>query len=90
MAISRSASLDIIIAGHEQQKIDGEIIASTLLVSPGGEGNLLGHIEVLYKNNNFIFQNNFISFDYMKDPDDMIIREKIDEYNQIMKDRLKN
>ncbi|MCK5153033.1 MAG: hypothetical protein KAQ93_01625 [Spirochaetales bacterium] len=87
---SKIASLNIIIVGHEQQIIDGEKTGNAIIVSPGGEGNLLGHLEVLYQNNKLIFDNNFISFDYMKDPDDKIIRARIDEYTQIMKNRLEN
>lgn len=81
-------ALDIIIVGHEQQIADGEMIGNTVIVSPGGEGNMLGHLKVLFDNSGLNFHNNFISFDYMNDPDDEIIRVRIDEYTQIMKERL--
>ena len=81
--------LDIIIAGHEQQTVDGQMIGNTILVSPGGEGNMLGHLLVSSEGKKMIFNNNFIKFDYMKDPDDPLIRERINEYNKTMTEKLK-
>ena len=81
--------MDIIIAGHEQQTVDGEMIGNTILVSPGGEGNMLGHLKVSTSGKKLEFENRFITFDYMKDLDDDIICDRIDEYNRIMTGKLK-
>jgi len=82
-------SLNIIIAGHEQQTVDGEIVGDSIIVSPGAEGNMLGHLKVLSDGKKLIFDNSFIKFDYMTDPDDPLIRSKIDEYTGIMTGKLK-
>jgi len=81
-------SLNIIIAGHEQQIADGEMIGNTILVSPGADGNLLGHLRVSANGQKILYTNEFIKFDYMKDPDDPFIRKKIEKYNAIMTERL--
>lgn len=82
-------SLNIIIAGHEQQIVDSEMIGNTIMVSPGAEGNNLGHLKVVSDGKNLIFYNNFIKFDYMTDPDDSLIRSRINEYTGIMTEKLK-
>ena len=87
--VKLNPSINIIIAGHEQQIVEGEMIGKTIIVSPGGEGNMLGHLRVLADGNKTAFENSFIPFDYMEDPDDDIIRSRIDEYNSIMKGKLK-
>jgi len=85
----KNPSLDIIIAGHEQQTVDGEMIGNTILVSPGGEGNMLGHLKVVSDGKELIFDNSFIKFDYMTDSDDPLIRERINEYTKKMTEKLK-
>ncbi len=83
-------SIDIIIAGHEQQILNGEMVGNTIIVSPGGEGNLLGDLEVRVQNQKLTFSNNFVAFNYLTDPDDPVIRNRIGEYNNILKQRLNN
>lgn len=82
-------SLNIIIAGHEQQILDGEMVGDTVIVSPGAEGNMLGYLKVSSIGKKLIFENRFITFDYLTDPDDPAIRGKIDEYNRVMTEKLK-
>lgn len=81
--------LNVIIVGHEQQVADGEMAGNTIIVSPGREGNMLGHLKVVYNGSGLNFKNNFIAFDYRNDPDDEKIRKMIDEYTNIMKERLR-
>ncbi len=83
-------AINIIIVGHEQQILNGEMIGKTIILSPGGEGNLLGDLNVSVKNQELIFNNNFISFNYLTDPDDPVIRNRIEDYNTILKQRLNN
>ncbi len=82
-------SINVIIAGHEQQVMEGEMIGDTILVSPGSDGNMLGHLKVSFSGGELLFENSFISFDYMNDPDDDIIRSRIEEYIKIMTGKLK-
>lgn len=81
-------SLNIIIAGHEQQIADGEMSGDTILVSPGAEGNDLGHLRITVTGGKILYNNEFIQFDYMKDPDDPFIRKRIEKYYVIMTERL--
>jgi len=85
----KNPAINIIITGHDQQLEKGEMVGDTIIVSPGREGNLLGYLRVSLFNRELQFNNSFISFDYMKDPDDEIIRNHIDEYNSIMTNKLK-
>jgi 2',3'-cyclic-nucleotide 2'-phosphodiesterase (5'-nucleotidase family) len=82
--------IEIIIVAHDQQKIDGEMEGNTIIVSPGGDGNLLGHLSIQQEDGKNVFINSFISFDYKTDPDDEGIRNRINEYNKIMKGKLQN
>jgi len=84
-----NSSLDVIITGHEQQISDGEMVGRTIIVSPGGEGNMLGHLFVSSEGKVFSCKNEFITFNYLTDPDDNLIRGRIDEYTKIMTEKLK-
>lgn len=82
-------SMNVIIAGHEQQIADGEMIGNTILVSPGAEGNMLGHLQISANSKKLLYENRLIPFDYLTDPDDGVIRSRIDEYNRVMIEKLK-
>ena len=82
-------SLNIIIAGHEQHFVDGEMVGDIIIVFPGAEGNSLGHLFITYSGKDLIYKNSFIEFDYMIDPDDEKIRSRIDGYNKTMTEKLK-
>ncbi len=89
MLAKRFPDLDIIIAGHEQKLIDMEYVGNTVILSPGEDGNRLGKLTVTYTEEQLFLKNNFILFEYMKDPDDGNIRMKIYKYLDEMKNRLR-
>ena len=83
-------SIDVVIAGHDQRLIDTRKTGSTIIVSPGKEGNTTGILEIKKRGNNLSFNNSFVTFDYKTDPDDQPIREMINNYRDKMTTLLQN
>lgn len=66
---------DIIICGHSQETIE-ELFESVLLVQPGMDGEMIGHLEIILEGNTTSKKNEFIRI--TKDsPIDMEIRDSI-------------
>jgi 2',3'-cyclic-nucleotide 2'-phosphodiesterase (5'-nucleotidase family) len=59
-------------------------------VSPGAEGNILGHLRLTFEQGRLSeYRNEFKSFEYLKDPDDPAVRQRIEDYTKKLKERLK-
>jgi 2',3'-cyclic-nucleotide 2'-phosphodiesterase (5'-nucleotidase family) len=81
--------LDVVVVGHEQRLIDAERVGTTLLVSPGGEGNRLGILSVsLDERGRVRFENRFELFRWESSPDDPAVRERIEAYRTEMRRRV--
>ena len=82
--------IHIIIVGHEQRLIEPRKVGDTVLVSPGAEGNILGHLTLTFEQGRLSeYRNVFKSFEYLKDPDDPAVRQRIEDYTKKLKERLK-
>jgi len=81
---------DVVLAGHEQLLRDAVRVGKTIVASPGEEGNRLGILELRVDGQGVAgFRNTFRLFDYLKDPDDLPTRGRIDGYYRTMRARLK-
>jgi 2',3'-cyclic-nucleotide 2'-phosphodiesterase (5'-nucleotidase family) len=81
--------IDVAIFAHEQQLFAPRKIGSTILASPGKEGNHLG-ILTLYLGPRGIgkFESEFRFFSYKEDPDDSAVRSRIDTYRKKLRSYL--
>ncbi len=79
---SRVPGIDVIILGHEQMLIDAETVGSTVVVSPGEEGNRVGVLTVSLSRGEKLFSNSFKLFNHQKDPDDGPVRERVERYRR--------
>ena len=83
------SGMDVIIVGHEQRIIDAERVGSTVLVSPGEEGNRLGTLTVnILRDGTKRYANTFLLFDYTTDQKDARVQERIHDYRIQMRARL--
>jgi 2',3'-cyclic-nucleotide 2'-phosphodiesterase (5'-nucleotidase family) len=81
---------DVVLAGHEQRLYEARRFGSTIVASPGEEGNRVGVMELRVDDKGVAgFRNEFRLFDYMKDPDDPETRARIEDYYGTMRARLK-
>jgi 2',3'-cyclic-nucleotide 2'-phosphodiesterase (5'-nucleotidase family) len=87
--VSACTGIDVAIFAHEQRLFAPRKIGTTLLASPGEEGNQLG-ILTLYLGPRGIekFESDFRFFSYKEDPDDPAVRGRIDTYRQNLRARL--
>jgi 2',3'-cyclic-nucleotide 2'-phosphodiesterase (5'-nucleotidase family) len=80
--------IDFIIVGHEQRLVDAEVVSGTLIVSPGEEGNRLGTLTVGFSEGKVrMLSNTFHVFRYIEDPDDPLVRQRIDSYRKTLEPR---
>jgi 2',3'-cyclic-nucleotide 2'-phosphodiesterase (5'-nucleotidase family) len=81
--------IDVVIFAHEQQLVAPRMIGTTVITSPGEEGNRLG-ILTLHLGPGGIksFQSEFRFFSYVKDPDDPSVRSRIDSYRKKLRSYL--
>ncbi len=79
---ARVPGIDVIILGHEQMLIDAEEAGSTVLVSPGEEGNRVGVLTVSFPQGKPRYRNSFKVSSYRDDPDDGPVRERIERYRR--------
>jgi cytochrome c biogenesis protein CcdA len=87
--LSAFNEIDVLILGHQELLIDAEKVGNSILVSPGGEGNKLGVLEVLFaENGSKTFNNSFLAFDYKRDPKDPSVMGRIERYRMERKKRL--
>ena len=83
--------IDAAIVGHEQRMIPAELVGDTIMASPGEAGNRLGILEIEVIDARVVtFTNRFHLFRYETDPDDPMIRSRIESYNEAMRSQLKN
>lgn len=83
------SNIDLLILGHEQMLIDGEIVNGTVIVSPGENGNRVGKLVLKIKNNKIVsFENSFVLFSYKEDIDDPDVRDLINEYFETLKPKV--
>ncbi len=84
------SGIDVIIVAHEQRLIDLTRVGKTVILSPGREGNRIGILKVkISKDGDVAYNNGFRLFSYENDPDDKIVRARIDKYIEEMHSRLK-
>jgi 2',3'-cyclic-nucleotide 2'-phosphodiesterase (5'-nucleotidase family) len=81
---------DLIVVGHEQRLLEPLRVGSTLIVSPGEEGNRLGRIEIEAGRAGVVLRRNaFRLFSYDKDPDDPPTRARITAYREALQSRMR-
>jgi len=81
--------VDVLILGHEQRLIEPHRIGRTLLASPGEEGNRLGVLTLkIDSRGNIDYDHHFRLFSWKEDPDDPVVRLRIDRYRQVLRGRL--
>ena len=81
--------VDVLILAHEQRLIEPRRIGDTILTSPGEDGNRLGILTVkILPEGRFEYSNNFRLFSWHDDPDDPVVRRRIDEYKNKLRERL--
>jgi 2',3'-cyclic-nucleotide 2'-phosphodiesterase (5'-nucleotidase family) len=81
---------DLIVVGHEQRLFEPLRAGSTLIVSPGEEGNRVGRIEFRAGPTGAVpGRNAFRLLSYSKDPDDPTTRARVDAYLDELRSRLK-
>lgn len=88
-AVKACPEIDIAIFAHEGLLFPPQKVGSTILASPGEEGNRLG-ILTLHLGSGGIesFENKFRFFSYEEDPDDPKVRRRIETYRQELRSRL--
>ena len=85
------SGVEVIIAGHEQRLVDAQRVESTIVVSPGEEGNRIGILSLTISQGHIVdFSNEFILFEYMQDPDDPGVRKRIDRYREKLRSILRS
>ena len=83
------SGIDVIVVGHEQRLVDAERVGSTVLVSPGEEGNRLGTLTVnILRDGTKRYANTFRLFDYTTDQRDARVQERVYDYRVKMRARL--
>ena len=88
--VKKVPGIDIVIVGHEQRLIDLTRIGKTVLVSPGEEGNRIGILTVRVAEGDMLsYTNSFKLFNYETDPDDAVVRARIEKYTKTMKSKIK-
>jgi len=75
-------NIDIIIGGHSQSLIKGNIkFNKTLIVQAGNNGNYLGKLDIIVKNGKILsYNNSIISFSYTKSPKSKYILNLLKQY----------
>jgi len=81
--------VDVLILAHEQRLIEPRRIGNTILTSPGENGNRLGILTVkILPEGRVEYNNRFRLFSWHDDPDDPVVRRRIDEYKNKLRERL--
>jgi 2',3'-cyclic-nucleotide 2'-phosphodiesterase (5'-nucleotidase family) len=81
--------VDVLIVAHEQRLIEPHTVGDTILTSPGEDGNRVG-ILTLWRDasGHLNYRNRFKLFSWQEDPDDPVVRRRIDEYKNRLRERL--
>lgn len=83
-------SIQVLILGHEQRLIEAEKIGETILVSPGEEGNRIGILQLSINQKGITdYSNKFRLFKWEADEDDPGVRKRIENYRQLLREKLK-
>lgn len=89
-ALARAVpGFDVIVVGHEQLLQEPVRVGSSILVSPGEQGNRLGRLELVRSGDGALsYRNSFRLFSHEKDPDDPSTRARYDSYIAALRQRL--
>ena len=81
--------IDVMIVAHEQRLIEPRRIGGAILASPGEEGNRVGILTLeVDAGGNLEYSNRFRLFSWQEDPDDPLVRRRIDEYKNRLRKRI--
>lgn len=81
--------IDVVFFAHEQQLAPPGKIGSAVFASPGKDGDHLGILTVHLGSRGIEkIESEFRFFSYTKDPDDPVVRRRIDTYRQKLRARL--
>ncbi len=87
----RVEGFDVIIVGHEQRLVDAQKSGNTIIASPGEDGNRLGALTLTFQKDRISeFSNEFRFFDYVQDPDDPEVRQRIEDYKAFLRAKIKS
>ncbi|MBN1697373.1 MAG: hypothetical protein JW881_07655 [Spirochaetales bacterium] len=85
--LPRFSGLDAVIFAHEQRLIEGHRVGETHIYSPGDEGNRVGILRLIFEKDGTMKQyNEFRLFRFSIDPDDPLVRKRINEYKKYLKE----
>jgi 2',3'-cyclic-nucleotide 2'-phosphodiesterase (5'-nucleotidase family) len=88
--VTEIPGVDVVIVGHEQRLVHPVKAGSTILTSPGEEGNRVGMLALKIRAGKVVgFSNEFRLFEYVRDPDDPSVRKRIEQYRQALKAKVK-
>jgi len=75
--------IDIIIVAHEQKLVHAFKNGTTVLASPGGEGNRVAQLDIFFlEDGTFKFDYSFRYFELASDPVDPMVEERIRNYHE--------
>ena len=86
------AGIDVIIVGHEQRLIAPRRVGSTIVASPGEQGNRVGALSLRIgpaAAGVRGFTAEFVELSYLIDPDDPAVRARIESHKQELRARLR-
>jgi 2',3'-cyclic-nucleotide 2'-phosphodiesterase/3'-nucleotidase len=90
--VSEVDGIDVMIVGHEQRLVAPRRVGSTIVASPGEEGNRVGLISLRIdprEGGVRGFTSEVVELSYLSDPDDPAVRARIDSYEQELRARIK-
>jgi 2',3'-cyclic-nucleotide 2'-phosphodiesterase (5'-nucleotidase family) len=89
--ISEVIGIDLMIVGHEQRLVAPYKVGSTIVASPGEEGNRVGLIRLQIEPDGTGvsgFTGEFVELSYLRDPDDPAVRTRIETYEKELRARI--
>jgi 2',3'-cyclic-nucleotide 2'-phosphodiesterase/3'-nucleotidase len=92
LALTRTVEgIDVLLVGHDQRLVDAWRSGTTIVASPGEEGNRVGILNLTIDRRGRIdFENRFRLLRWQTDPDDPAVRLRIEDYKARLRRRLDN
>jgi 2',3'-cyclic-nucleotide 2'-phosphodiesterase (5'-nucleotidase family) len=88
--VAQGSGVDVLIVGHEQRLVHPQKVGSSILASPGEEGNRVGILTLKLRAGRIVgYSHEFRLFEYTRDVDDSSVRKRIDQYRDGLRAKLK-